>query len=150
MGGLWFIFFIQNFYFRQHESLNIYFFCRAKHEIFFQNLTLGLMTKTLNQIIFFLHQISKSEYFFSNIGNRNIIFLEKKNIAPPPLEVKWSVPNPFDILYSRISLAVFLLSSKRCCDIYRFYTYLLDHLYTVFLYSADMDPRLYRHTPGWV
>ena len=28
------------------------FFCRAKREFFSQNLTLGYMTKTLNQIIF--------------------------------------------------------------------------------------------------
>ena len=49
-----------------------------------QNLTLGYMTKTLNQIIF----------FFSNIGNQNI-FLEKKHNPPPPpppLQVKWSFP----------------------------------------------------------
>ena len=52
------------------------FFCRAKREFFFQNLTLGYMTKTLNQIIFFfLHQ--NQNIFFSNIGNQNI-FLEKK------------------------------------------------------------------------
>ena len=38
------------------------------------------MTKTLNQIFFF--PPSKSEYFFSDIGNQNI-FLEKKTIAPP-------------------------------------------------------------------
>ena len=49
------------------------------------------MTKTLNQIFFFLHQYQN--IFFSNIGNQNI-FLEK-NITPlpPPLEAKWSVPN---------------------------------------------------------
>ena len=55
------------------------FFCRAKREIFFQSLTLGYMTKTLNQISFF--PPPKSEYFFRNIGNRNV-FLEKKNIPP--------------------------------------------------------------------
>ena len=61
--------------------------------IFFQNLTLGYMTKTLNQIFFFLHQ--NQNIFFSNIGNQNI-FLEKKYNLPPPthtLQVKWSVPN---------------------------------------------------------
>jgi hypothetical protein len=46
-------------------------FCRAKREFFFQKLTLGYMTKTLNQIIFlFLHQ--NQNIFFSNIGNQNI------------------------------------------------------------------------------
>ena len=54
------IFFLfRNFF--SDKSQNI-FFCRAKCEIFFQNLTLGYMTKTLNQIIFF--PPPKSEYFF--------------------------------------------------------------------------------------
>jgi hypothetical protein len=45
--------FVQNFFFGQNESSNIYFFCRAKREIFFQITTLYYMTKTLNQIICF-------------------------------------------------------------------------------------------------
>ena len=63
-----FIFFVSFiiFFFGQHQSQNIYFFCSAKREFFFQNLTLGYMTKTLNQIIFF--PPPKSEFFFSNIG----------------------------------------------------------------------------------
>jgi len=48
------------------------------------------MKKTLNQTIFFsstkirifVQQHWESEYFF-----------RKKNITPPPLEVKWSVPH---------------------------------------------------------
>ena len=66
---------------------------RVRIFILFQNLTLSYMTKTLNQIFFFLHQ--NQIIFSSNIGNQNI-FLEKKNISSPspptPLEVKWSVP----------------------------------------------------------
>ena len=74
--------FVQNFFFEQNKSWNIFFFCRAKREIFFQNLTVGYMTKALNQIIFFfLHQ--NQNMFFSNIGNQNI-FLEKHNPPPPP------------------------------------------------------------------
>jgi hypothetical protein len=46
------------------------------------------MTKTLNQIFFFLHQ--NQNIFFSNIGNQNI-FLEKKH-NPPPIQFKWSFP----------------------------------------------------------
>ena len=77
--------FVQNFFFGQHKSQNIYFFCRAKREFFCQNLTLGYMTKTLNQIIFFfLHQ--NQNIFFSNIGNQNI-FLEKKHNPPPPFKL---------------------------------------------------------------
>ena len=71
------------FFFGQHKTVkswNIYFCCRAKRKFFFQNLTLGYMTKTLNQIIFFfLHQ--NQNIFFSNIGNQNI-FLEKNHNPP--------------------------------------------------------------------
>ena len=48
----------------------------AKREFFFQNLTLGYMTKTESD-------------FFSNIGNQNILL--EKNITPL-LQVKWSFP----------------------------------------------------------
>ena len=51
------------------------------------------MTKTLNQIFFFLHQNQNN--FFSNIGNQNI-FLEK-NHTPPPFQVKWSFP--YDVFF---------------------------------------------------
>jgi hypothetical protein len=72
-GGYGFLF-RSEIFFGQHKSF--YFFCRAKREFFFQYLTLGYMTKTLNQIIFFfLHQ--NQNIFFNNIGNQNI-FLEKK------------------------------------------------------------------------
>ena len=72
--------FRSEFFFRTTQELEYFFFCRPKLEIFFQNLTLGYMTKTLNQIIFFfLHQ--NQNIFFSNIGSQNI-FLEKKTITP--------------------------------------------------------------------
>ena len=65
--------FVQNFFFGKHKSQNIYFLCRAK-----QNLTLGYMTKTLNQIIFFfLHQ--NQNIFFSNIGKQDIFFEKNHN-----------------------------------------------------------------------
>ena len=74
-GGLWFFVSFRNC-FSDNTIVRIFFFCR--------NLTLGYMTKTLNQIIFFfLHQ--NQNIFFSNIGNQNI-FLEKKH------NVKWSFP----------------------------------------------------------
>jgi hypothetical protein len=37
------------------DNFRIFFFCRAKLNFFFQNLTLGYMTKTLNQIKKFLN-----------------------------------------------------------------------------------------------
>ena len=67
--------FVQNFFFRQHKSLNIYFFCRAKREFFFQNLTLGYMTKTLSQIFFF--PPPKSEYFFQQHWESKYFFRKK-------------------------------------------------------------------------
>ena len=72
--------FHSEFFFRTTRELELFFFCRAKREFFFQNVTLGYMTKTLNHIIFFfLHQ--NQNIFFSNIGNQNI-FLEKNHIPP--------------------------------------------------------------------
>ena len=63
--GVWFFISFSKF-FSDNTRVRIFFF---------QNLTLGYMTKTLNQIFFFLHQ--NQNIFFSNIGNQNI-FLEKK------------------------------------------------------------------------
>ena len=52
-GGYGFLF-RSEFFFRTTQELEYYFFfCRANCKFFFQNLTLGYMTKTLNQIIFF-------------------------------------------------------------------------------------------------
>ena len=65
--------FVQNFFFEQ-ESWNIYFFCRTKHNFFFQNLTLGYDKNSESDYFFSLHQ--NQNIFFSNIGNQNI-FLRK-------------------------------------------------------------------------
>ena len=72
--------FVQNFFLGQHE-LDYLFFLSHKAQFFsLQNSTLGYMTKTLNQIIFFfLHQ--NQNIFFSNIGNQNIFLEKKQNIA---------------------------------------------------------------------
>ena len=64
--------------FSDNTRVRIFILFVAQIAIFFpQNITLGYMTKTLNQIIF-LFPPPKSEYFFSNIGNQNI-FLEKNH-----------------------------------------------------------------------
>ena len=61
--------FRSEFFFRTTQELEFFFFV-AQRAKFFQNLTLGYMTKTLNQIIFFfLHQ------------NQNICL--RKNHSPP-------------------------------------------------------------------
>ena len=53
LRGAMVFFFVQNIFFGQHESQNIYFFVAQSAKLFFQNLTLGYTTTTLNQIIFF-------------------------------------------------------------------------------------------------
>ena len=68
-GGGMFFCFVQKF-------LEYLFFCRAKREFFFQNITLGYITKTLNQIIFFsstkirifFQQYWETEYFWKLNG----------------------------------------------------------------------------------
>ena len=71
--------FVQNFFFG-HLFFEYIFFLSRKARNFFQNSTLGYMTKTLNQIsFFFLHQNQnifvqqhwESEYFF--LENNHIL-----------------------------------------------------------------------------
>ena len=88
--------------FSDKTRLRIIFFCRAKREFFFQNLTLGYMTKTLNQIFF---SSTKIRIFFSaTLGNR-IFFLEKNH-------------NPFKL--NGRSLMV-LLNCIYFCHLHRYY-----------------------------
>jgi hypothetical protein len=54
--------FVQKLFFGQHE-LEYLFFLSRKAQIFFQNSTLGYMTKTLNQINFF--SSTKIRIYFS-------------------------------------------------------------------------------------
>ena len=72
--------FVQRF-FGQHESENIYFFLSRETRYYFPVLTLGYMTKTLNQIIFF--PPPKSEYFFQQHWESE--YLKKKKTMTPPL-----------------------------------------------------------------
>ena len=71
-GGVMAFCFVQNFFFRTTQELEYFFFCRAKREIFFMNLTLGYMTKSLNQIIFF--SSTKIRIFFSATLGIRIFF----------------------------------------------------------------------------
>ena len=78
-GGLWF-FVSFRIFFPDNTRVRIFYFWRAKREFFFQNSTLGYMTKTLNHIIFF--SSTKTRIFFSaTLGIR--IFFWKKNHNPP-------------------------------------------------------------------
>jgi hypothetical protein len=65
--------FVQNF-FSDNTRVRIYFFLSRK--FFLQNLTLGYMTKTLNQIIFFFPP-PKSEYFFRQHWESEYFFRKK-------------------------------------------------------------------------
>ena len=74
--------FRSEFFFRTTQEL----------EIFFQYLTLGYMTKTLNQIIFlfsFSFPPPKSKYFFQQHWESEYFFRKNNN---PLLQVKWSFP----------------------------------------------------------
>ena len=66
--------FVQKLFFGQHE-LEYFFFLSRKAQIFFQNSTLGYMTKTLNQIIFF--PPPKSEYIFQQHWESEYFFRKK-------------------------------------------------------------------------
>ena len=59
--------FVQNFFFGQQKSQNI-FFCLAKREIFFQNLTLGYDKNSESDYFFFLHQ--NQNIFSATLGIR--------------------------------------------------------------------------------
>ena len=76
-GGLWL--FVSFRIFFPNTRVRIIFFCHAKRNFFFQNLTLGYMTKTLNHIIFF--SPPKSEYFFQQLWESQYFF--RKKPVPP-------------------------------------------------------------------
>jgi hypothetical protein len=90
--GLWFFVSFRNF-FSDNTRVRIYFFCRAKREFFFPIFYIRLYDKNSeSDYFFFLHQ--NQNIFFSNIGNQNIFLVKNHN---PPLQVKWSFPNPLYI-----------------------------------------------------
>ena len=63
--------FVQNFFFGQHESSNIFFFPDYNIRLYDKN--------SESDYYFFLHQ--NQNIFFSNIGNQNIFF--RKKTYPP-------------------------------------------------------------------
>ena len=80
--GLWY-FVAFRIFFSDNTKIRIFFFVGQSANFFFQNLTLGYMTKSLNQIIiFFFHQ--NQNIFFSSIGNQNIFLEENHNPSPSP------------------------------------------------------------------
>ena len=81
MGGYGFLF-RSEFFFRTTQELEYLFFLSRN---FFPDLTLGYMTKTLNQIIFF--PPPKSEYFFQQHWESEYFFRKKTITSPPPFKL---------------------------------------------------------------
>ena len=75
LGGGYGFLLRSEFFFRTTRELEYLFFLSRKAWFFFQNLTLGYMTKTLNQIIFFPPPIS--EYFFQQHWESEYFFRKK-------------------------------------------------------------------------
>ena len=76
--------FIQKNFPGQHESYNIYFFCRTKRNFFSPKYNIRLYDKNSETDFFSLHQ--NQNIFFSNIGNQNIC-LEKKHALSHLLQI---------------------------------------------------------------
>ena len=69
--------FVQNFFFGQHESLNIIFFLSRKAQIFFPEFNIRLYDKNSeSDYFFFLHQ--NQNIFFSNIWESEYFCFRKK------------------------------------------------------------------------
>ena len=64
---------VQNFFSDNTRVTIFIFFCRAKRQIFFQKISLGYMTKTLNQIIFFIPTCRKS---LTNLSHNELCCIE--------------------------------------------------------------------------
>ena len=73
------------FFFRTTRVRIFIFFVAQNANFFFQNSTLGYMTKTLNQIIFF--SSTKIRIFFSATLGIRIFFLEKTHNPPSPFKL---------------------------------------------------------------
>jgi hypothetical protein len=83
-GDYGFLFRSEKFFPTTREIEYLFFFVAQSANFFFQNPTLGYMTKTLNQIIFF--SPPKSEYFFQQHWESEY-FLEKKHNPPSPFKL---------------------------------------------------------------
>ena len=89
-GGYGFLFRSEIFFWTTQELEYLYFLsCKAR--IFFPEFNIRLYYKNSESNYFFFPP-PKSEYFVQQHQN---IFLEKNH--NPPLQVKWSFPNVFDI-----------------------------------------------------
>ena len=80
--------FVQNVFFGQQVE---YLFSLSREaQFFFQEFNIRLYDKNSESDFFF--PPPKSEYFFQQHWESEYFF-RKKTITPPPLQVKWSLPN---------------------------------------------------------
>ena len=70
-GGYGFLF-RSEIFFSDNTRVRIFFFCHAKRNFFFQNITLGYTTNTLNQIFFYCC-ISHNDHGMQNTNKTTII-----------------------------------------------------------------------------
>ena len=91
-------FFSFRYFFSDNTRVRIFFFVAQSAKFFFQNLTLGYVTKTLNQIFF---SSTKIRIFFSaTTKNQNIFFLGKNHTPPPPFKLNGRSLNVLIFLFS--------------------------------------------------
>jgi hypothetical protein len=76
--------------FRTTRELEYLYFLSRKARIFFLEFHIRIYDKNFESDYFFFYTKIRI-LFFSNVGNQNNY--KKKNITPPPFQVKWSFPN---------------------------------------------------------
>ena len=110
-------YFVQKFFFGQHKSYNIYFYCRAKREIFFPEFNIRLYNKNSESDYIFFSSTKIRIFFSATLGIR--IFFWKKN-HNPLLQVKWSYPKREKCCYkvSRINVNIQCSLLYRCSEKY--------------------------------
>ena len=94
--------FVQNFFFGQHE-LEYYFFLSRIARNIFPEFVIRLYDK--NSQSHYLFSSTNIRIFFSATLGIRIFFLKKNH--NPPLQVKWSFPNIYNVVYGVQCTALF-------------------------------------------
>ena len=147
--------FVQKFFFSDFTRVIIFIFYVAQSaKFFFQNLSLGYMSKMLNQIIFFFLLHRNQNIFFSNIGNQNIL-LEKKH-KPPSFKLNGCSLNCFifsdygSLRDVRKKTTEWLILIKKKYEInslhvYSCYDFICKELFVVRLSKNQYKSTIYTH-----
>jgi hypothetical protein len=113
------------------------FFCRAKREFFFQNLTLGYMTKTLNQIIFFFLHQNQIKYSNDTLGQHRNLSWGKTSFKLLGINFDVDLDKIVNINYNERILQIFHCHLKlMMCHLQTVITYVqsFSHLYHQYFY----------------